>query len=361
MPLESPDGSPDDRELVEALIGRPPQGAFEVAVRDAHGGPVVLRNAPFLEDGTPMPTRYYLVGTELVRATSRIEAAGGVKQAEAEVPPADIAAAHAAYAAERDSAIGDDHVGPRPSGGVGGTREGVKCLHAHLAHLLAGGHDPVGEWTVARLRDNGVSLDNLAAHHAAATPTSATASNASASASVAILNDDVGGLTVHIDDQQVTMTMTGGATWTVPIGPTTLLENELEDADPPRPAHLTNALGLVHDHFDDIIVEAPSVLATPSVVFTGHHAESLACTETGHDTANPRTPLLRTDADEVFRTLVAEPIAERRHNPGLDNDHVATIVPTLCIVLSIMRRLGLEQVAVLAPGGSVEAEKTTPR
>jgi hypothetical protein len=38
------------------------------------------------------------------------------------------------------------HEGPVPSGGVGGTRIGVKCLHAHYAWHLAGGDDPVGRW-----------------------------------------------------------------------------------------------------------------------------------------------------------------------------------------------------------------------
>jgi len=32
-----------------------------------------------------------------------------------------------------------------PRGGVGGTRVGVKCLHAHLANYLAGNDDPVGQ------------------------------------------------------------------------------------------------------------------------------------------------------------------------------------------------------------------------
>ncbi|WP_395152204.1 DUF501 domain-containing protein [Ilumatobacter sp.] len=147
----------DDRARVEELIGRPPRGAFDVVVRTAEGDPVVVRNAPFLGDGTPMPTRYYLVGTDLVRAVSRIEAVGGVRQSEADLDPADIADVHAAYEAERDAAIPTDHVGPRPSGGVGGTRQGVKCLHAHVAHLLAGGSDVVGEWTLARLgTDRGV-------------------------------------------------------------------------------------------------------------------------------------------------------------------------------------------------------------
>ena len=77
---------------------------------------------------------------------SRLEAAGGVNRAEAEIDPAVLLAAHARYAAEREAAIPADHVGHRPSGGVGGTRLGVKCLHAHYAWHLAGGHDPVGQW-----------------------------------------------------------------------------------------------------------------------------------------------------------------------------------------------------------------------
>jgi hypothetical protein len=47
--------------------------------------------------------------------------------------------------------IPDDRTGPRPSGGVGGTRQGVKCLHAHVAWWLAGGDDAVGDWVAARL------------------------------------------------------------------------------------------------------------------------------------------------------------------------------------------------------------------
>jgi uncharacterized protein len=141
----------DDRARVTELLGREPAGAFDVVVRDESGDPVVVRNAPFLDDGTPMPTRYYLVAPALVREVSRLEAAGGVKAAEAEIDPQELAALHQRYGAERDAAIDSGHEGPRPSGGVGGTRVGVKCLHAHLAHLLAGGDDPVGRWTLERL------------------------------------------------------------------------------------------------------------------------------------------------------------------------------------------------------------------
>lgn len=141
----------NDRERVAELLGREPRGAYTVVVRDATGDPVVLRNAPFLDDGTPMPTRYYLVGEELVKAVSRIEAVGAVDEVEAELDDEVIADIHRRYEAERDTAISDDHVGPRPSGGVGGTRVGVKCLHAHVAHHLAVGHDAIGQWTLERV------------------------------------------------------------------------------------------------------------------------------------------------------------------------------------------------------------------
>ena len=43
-----------------------------------------------------MPTRYWLVDRDLVRDVSRLEAAGGVKTAEAEVAPDALLAAHRA-------------------------------------------------------------------------------------------------------------------------------------------------------------------------------------------------------------------------------------------------------------------------
>src|SRR5688572_10715282 len=126
-----------DHVRVRELLGREPEGAYTVAVRDADGDPVVIRNEPFLADGRPMPTRYWLVGRREVAAVSRLEAQGGVRAAEAAIDPDEIAAAHRRYQTERDAEV-DVHVDRathraevRPSGGVGGTRQGVKCLHAH--------------------------------------------------------------------------------------------------------------------------------------------------------------------------------------------------------------------------------------
>ena len=111
----------------------------------------MIRNAPLLDDGTPMPTRFWLVDPALRTAVGRLEAAGGVRRAEAAVDADELVAAHRRYARERDEAIPAGWTGPTPSGGVGGTRTGVKCLHAHYAWFLAGGDDPVGRWVEEEL------------------------------------------------------------------------------------------------------------------------------------------------------------------------------------------------------------------
>lgn len=145
----------EDRQRVAELLGRDPQGAFAVVVRHRDGSPLVIVNAPFLDDGTPMPTRYWLVGEPERTWVGALESHGGVAAAEAAVSASDLADAHARYAVERDAQIDPEHAGARPRGGVGGTRRGVKCLHAHFAWWLAGGDDPVGRWVAERLAEQG--------------------------------------------------------------------------------------------------------------------------------------------------------------------------------------------------------------
>lgn len=148
--LASAAGAEDYAEVAR-LLGREPAAVFRIAARRRDGGPVVIVNDPLLHDGTPMPTRYWLVDAELRCAVSRLESAGGVRRAEAEVDLDQLAEAHRRYQLERDAALPVRYAGPRPSGGVGGTRTGVKCLHAHLAWHLAGGDDPVGRWVTRQL------------------------------------------------------------------------------------------------------------------------------------------------------------------------------------------------------------------
>ena len=246
----------DDRARVRELLGREPRGDFEVVVRASDGDPVVLKNAPLLDDGTPMPTRYWLIGPDEVRRVSQLEAAGGVRAAEAAIDAALVEDAHRRYAAERDALVPDDHAGPRPSGGVGGTRTGVKCLHAHYAWHLAGGDDPIGRWVAEQLE--------LPAEVRITLGDSATA-----------IAGDV--------QREHRPGRAADTLWTaeLPWGVVNLTAVEFEGSDPPSPAQLTNALGAVGDEFDDVVRSHPELIDIAAVTFSGPLATTLARLEAG--------------------------------------------------------------------------------
>jgi hypothetical protein len=151
VPVSGVVPAPADLADVTGLLGRVPNGNFSVVVRRRNGAPVVIANDPHLRDGEPMPTRYWLVDPEIRSLVGRLEAQGGVRRAEAAVAAVELEAAHTLYARERDALIRADWQGPRPHGGVGGTRRGVKCLHAHVAWWLAGGDDPVARWVAGEV------------------------------------------------------------------------------------------------------------------------------------------------------------------------------------------------------------------
>ena len=146
----------DDRNVVAAQIGRPPRSVVEVVARCHLGLPVVIAVPPLLDDGTPFPTTYWLTCPLAAKRIGRIEAAGGVRTAELMLAedPAMLAAHEAAmdrYRDEREARIPEGYGGHRPSGGVGGTRAGVKCLHAHYAYTAAENANPIGAWTAEQI------------------------------------------------------------------------------------------------------------------------------------------------------------------------------------------------------------------
>ena len=149
----------DDLAVVTELLGRTPEGEFTVVLRRSDGRPVVIENEPNLRDGTPMPTLYWLVDLDLKDAVSRVEANGGVHRFEDLVDPEHLRATHESYMFHRTQATRQNDA-IAPTGGVGGTARGVKCLHAHLANWLAGNDDPVGELVAG---DIGLSMSEFLA------------------------------------------------------------------------------------------------------------------------------------------------------------------------------------------------------
>ncbi len=153
------DASVEDQSVVTSLLGRPALGRFAVVVRWSDGSPVVIENEPHLRDGTPMPTLYWLVDTELREAVSRLESRG-VHRYEDLVDANELRLAHAEYASRRQAATLRPDLA-QAEGGVGGTRVGVKCLHAHLANYLVGWNDPVGSLVAGELEIRPYSVERV--------------------------------------------------------------------------------------------------------------------------------------------------------------------------------------------------------
>jgi exopolyphosphatase/guanosine-5'-triphosphate,3'-diphosphate pyrophosphatase len=141
-----------DIDAVRRQLGREPTARFTVVARCAGGHPLVIRNAPYDGNGDPFPTLYWLTCPDSVKAVSRLEAEGWIGRLNERVHDdgefdSAVEEAHRAYARDRATEA-EESLG---WGGVGGTRTGVKCLHAHYAYHLAGGEDPVGAWTAERM------------------------------------------------------------------------------------------------------------------------------------------------------------------------------------------------------------------
>jgi exopolyphosphatase/guanosine-5'-triphosphate,3'-diphosphate pyrophosphatase len=56
--------------------------------------------------------------------------------------------------------------------------------------------------------------------------------------------------------------------------------------------------------------------------------------------------LEREAAEDVFRTLATEPLADRIHNPGLEQARADVIVGGLCVLVGIFRAFDLRECLV---------------
>jgi exopolyphosphatase/guanosine-5'-triphosphate,3'-diphosphate pyrophosphatase len=141
-----------DLAVVRAQLGRDLVTSFDVIVRCPLEHPLVIRNAPLAADGAPFPTMFWLTCPDAVAAVSRLEADGWIGRLNERYEHddgfrADVDRAHDDAAAERARVLRE----AGEWGGVGGTRRGLKCLHAHYAHHLAGGDDAVGAWVASEV------------------------------------------------------------------------------------------------------------------------------------------------------------------------------------------------------------------
>ena len=136
-----------DIATVSAQLGRPARDVIGIAARCVCGAPTVVSTSPRLADGTPFPTLYYLSHPAATAAVSTLEANGVMPELaallEGEVADAYLIA-HQSYLDDRN---GIEFVEELDGISAGGMPTRVKCLHALVAHSLAGGAglNPIGD------------------------------------------------------------------------------------------------------------------------------------------------------------------------------------------------------------------------
>jgi exopolyphosphatase/guanosine-5'-triphosphate,3'-diphosphate pyrophosphatase len=135
----------------------------------------------------------------------------------------------------------------------------------------------------------------------------------------------------------------------VDIGCVRLTEQYLH-SDPPTPEELSEAVSIVRDHLADVDRLVPGAATAATVVGTAGTIWTLAAIELGVDAARSdlidHTRLTRAAAEDVFRTLATESIAQRRHNPGLEPGRVDVIVGGAIVVVGAFRHWGFDSMLV---------------
>lgn len=154
----------------------------------------------------------------------------------------------------------------------------------------------------------------------------------------------------------------------IPFGARNLTEQVLEH-DPPRPEELTNAIGAVVDEIDDVVREIPELEYCETFLGVAGTIVTIAMVELGLREFNADTlhgmELTKEAAEDVFRTLATEALADRVHNPGLPADRADIIVGGCCVLVAVLRKLQLPAITVsttaLADGVAVVARRGKQR
>lgn len=156
---------------------------------------------------------------------------------------------------------------------------------------------------------------------------------------------DIGGGSTEI----VVGTTEGEAGRSLDIGCVRISEQFLH-ADPPRPEELSNAVGSVRDELEALRTQLPILDGGRRLVGLAGTVSAVAAIEQGlRDYDRDRIHhfvLTKAAAEDVFRTLATEKLADRVHNPGLERERADVIVGGCIVLVSVMRVFGFQECLV---------------
>jgi exopolyphosphatase/guanosine-5'-triphosphate,3'-diphosphate pyrophosphatase len=120
--------------------------------------------------------------------------------------------------------------------------------------------------------------------------------------------------------------------------------------DPPLPEELSNCISVIEQHLDDVSREVPGAATAARFIGLAGTVTNVAAVELGLLEYNPEAihgfVLSKEAAEDVFRTLATEAVADRLHNPGLEAQRADVIVGGCCVLVEIFRYFGFEECIV---------------
>jgi len=121
-------------------------------------------------------------------------------------------------------------------------------------------------------------------------------------------------------------------------------------SDPTTAEELSQALSIIELYLDDVLRELPQAPTAKTFVGLAGTISNAASVELGlvsYDRDQIHHFVLTKEAvEDVFRTLATESIADRMHNPGLEEQRADVIVGGLCVLVSTMRKFGFSECLV---------------
>jgi exopolyphosphatase/guanosine-5'-triphosphate,3'-diphosphate pyrophosphatase len=135
----------------------------------------------------------------------------------------------------------------------------------------------------------------------------------------------------------------------IDVGCVRLTEQFLH-SDPPSAEELSVAVSAVRDHLADVDRTVPAAGQAKTLIGTAGTVWTMGAIELGVDATDSARidhfRLTRAAAEEIFRTLATEPIARRRHNPGLEPGRVDVIVGGVIVVVSVLRHWSFDELLI---------------
>lgn len=135
----------------------------------------------------------------------------------------------------------------------------------------------------------------------------------------------------------------------IDIGCVRFTEQYIEH-DPPQPEELHACISVTDAWLDDIARELPGMTTAKTVVGLAGTVTTVAAVELGllewDRDAIHHFRLDRDAVEDVFRTLATESLEDRKHNPGLEEARADVIVAGTCILVALVRWLGVDEILV---------------